>query len=171
MASLVSVLRKLGFDKMARLGAIVMPTATGKSYILSDSSASGIVEADSICKPRESEKLSNLRDHAKVFNDWSPYDCELAREIRSRLPDEPVVILLASQYLAIALDAEILTFAVLDKGLWVENMESRCLPIEKHIDCYMDAYSSCERVFKTREELADHVLQTAEQFHARVEKK
>jgi hypothetical protein len=134
------------------IAAIIMPPATGKSFLVARGLPPNVREADDLCHVRETQLLSRLRDDAKNSGDWSEYDRLLADQLRSRCSDGDI-ILLASVELAEAMGAEILGTCVLRRDLWEANMRNRGQPVSKHEECYNRALQLVQSAANSYEEL------------------
>jgi hypothetical protein len=124
---------------MTFLRAIVMPTATGKSFLTRDFTNTVVVEADDVCMPRYTAELSSLRNEAKRTNDWTAYDRALARELRSRVDSETRIILVAAYDLALAMEIPVIAVLTLERSLWERNVQQRGVALQKYENCYNDA--------------------------------
>lgn len=139
------------------LAAIILPTATGKSFLVKQGLPPHVKEADNICHVRETYLLSEFRDDAKITGDWTKYDAKLAAHLRLRAQDGDI-ILLASSDLAVALDAVILGTCILGRQLWENNVLNRGQPISKYEGCYNSALKNAEMISDSYGDLHNRVM-------------
>ncbi|QHD64772.1 putative nucleocapsid [Plasmopara viticola lesion associated mononegaambi virus 2] len=139
------------------LAAIILPTATGKSFLVKQGLPPHVKEADHICHVRETYLLSEFRDDAKVTGDWSRYDKQLAAHLRLRANDGDI-ILLASSDLAVALDSVILGTCILGRQLWENNVLTRGQPVSKYEGCYNAALKNAEMISDSYGDLYNRVM-------------
>jgi hypothetical protein len=152
-------------DAYKRLAAIVLPTATGKTFITSNGVPSWIKEADQICHVRETVLLSDFRDRAKLTGNWIDYDRTLGTRLRMRA-DDGDIILLASEDLAHAIGAQILGYGVLKEELWLDNVKKRGVDPKKYQDCYDRAKLNTNIICESYADLYNHVLNLATEWRS-----
>jgi hypothetical protein len=139
------------------IGAIILPTATGKSFLIKQGLPSHVKEADAICHVRETYLLSDFRDYSKRTGDWSKYDEQLGKHLRERCSDGDI-ILMASSDLARSMKAVILGTCVLGRQLWENNVLQRGQPIDKYLGCYLQAVDDAPEVDDSYGELYNRVM-------------
>uniref|UniRef100_A0AAU7YE11 Uncharacterized protein n=1 Tax=Exserohilum turcicum mymonavirus 1 TaxID=3229033 RepID=A0AAU7YE11_9MONO len=152
-------------DAYKRITAIVLPTATGKTFITSNGVPTWIKEVDQVCHVRETVLLSDFRDRAKLTGNWIDYDRALGTRLRMRMDDGDVV-LLASEELAHAIGAQILGYGVLKEELWMENVKKRGVKLKKYLDCYNKARNSTNILCESYGDLYNLVINLSTEWRA-----
>jgi hypothetical protein len=152
-------------DAYKRIAAIILPTATGKTFITSSGVPTWVKEADQICHVRETPLLSDFRDRAKLTGNWIDYDRALGTRLRMRAEDGDV-ILLASEDLAHAIGAQILGYGVLTTELRISNVEKRGVNPDKYWSCYAEAKCNTNIICESYDDLYNHVINLAVEWRS-----
>lgn len=130
--------------------AVVLPAGTGKTFMTGKGLGPWVYEADSVCHPRETAELDELRTNAKSTGNWIQYDQVYGSILLSRLPSQ-FILLIGSAELAASMRLSVYYTLVLRRDLWIENMVSRGQIPDKHVDNYNIALKAADKIFNDRD--------------------